>query len=221
MHRCISVVIVTCRQQYYNALCDPQVFLTVYALYAQSLAASPVYQEDDHYDHHEHHHGPPPATSYATISTTHVKVQHPPAKYATPYKHEYLSQPQVAYKYISLPSAVALQQSGKFEEPSTSGYKYLAASPTYKYVQPPAVTTEPEAAEEPTNSLKYALKYEQNSFKQEQQQQLQQQDYEQPAVQYKYIAVPSYKYVQQVATEPEYGQQQQHAVSYDYTEDKQ
>ncbi|KAE9532694.1 hypothetical protein AGLY_009775 [Aphis glycines] len=213
------------------------VFLAVYALCAQSSSASPVYQEDDgHYDGHihEHHHGPPPATSYATISTTHVKVQHPqaaPTKYATPYKQEYLTQPQVAYKYISLPSAVALQQSGKFEEPSTSGYKYLAASPTYKYVQPPAVTTEPEAAEEPTNSLKYALKYEQNSFKQEQeqqqqlQQQFQQQEYEQPAVQYKYIAVPSYKYVQQVAAEPEYGQhhqqQQQVASSYDYTDDKQ
>lgn len=133
----------------------------------------------------------------------------------------------MTYKYISLPSAVALQQSSKFEEPSTSGYKYLAASPTYKYVQPPAVTTEPEAAEEPTNSLKYALKYEQNSFKQEQeQQQFQQQEYEQPAVQYKYIAVPSYKYVQQVPAEPEYGQhhqqqQQQVAVSYDYTDEKQ
>ncbi|XP_025197079.1 vacuolar protein-sorting-associated protein 36-like isoform X2 [Melanaphis sacchari] len=206
------------------------VFLAACVLYARSSAASPVYQEDDHFDGHlhEHHHGPPPATSYATISTTHVKVQHPPAaptKYATPYK-EYLTQPQVAYKYISLPSPVALQQSGKFEEPSTPGYKYLAASPTYKYVQPPAVTTEPEAAEEPTNSLKYALKYEQNSFKQEQeQQQFQQQEYEQPTIQYKYIAVPSYKYVQQVAAEPEYGQhhqqQQQVASSYDYTDDKQ
>lgn len=208
------------------------VFLAVYALYAQSSAAYPVYQEDDHYDGHDHghHHGLPPATSYATISTTHVNVQHPqaaPTKYATPYKHEYLTQPQMAYKYISLPSAIALQQPlGKLEEPSTSGYKYLAASPTYKYVQPPAVTTEPEAAEEPTNSLKYALKYEQNSFKQEQeqqqqlQQQFQQQEYEQPAVQYKYIAVPSYKYVQQVPAEPEYGQQQA-AVSYDYTDDKQ
>ncbi|KAL5244164.1 hypothetical protein ACI65C_011574 [Semiaphis heraclei] len=208
-------------------------FLVVFTLYAQLSTASPVYQEDDHYD--GHHHGPPPATSYATISTTHVKVQHPqaaPTKYVTPYKHEYIAQPQMTYKYISLPSAVALQQSGKFEEPSTSGYKYLAASPTYKYVQPPAVTTEPEAAEEPTNSLKYALKYEQNSFKQEQeqqqqlQQQFQQQEYEQPAVQYKYIAVPSYKYVQQVPAEPEYGQhhqqqQQQVAVSYDYTDDKQ
>lgn len=128
----------------------------------------------------------------------------------------------MTYKYVSLPSAVALPQSGKFEEPSTTGYKYLAASPTYKYVQPPTVTTEPEAAEEPTNSLKYALKFEQNSFKQEQQQQQQQQEYEQPAVQYKYIAVPSYKYLQQ-ATAPEYGHHQlpAAAVSYDYTDDKQ
>lgn len=139
-------------------------------------------------------------------------------------QYEYLTQPQMAYKYVSLPSPVGLQLSGsggggvvggagKYEQPSTPGYKYLAASPTYKYVQPPAVTTEPEAAEVPTNSLKYALKYEQNSFKQEQQQLLRQQqqqleqDYEQPAVQYKYVAVPSYKYVQQVP------------ASYDYTDD--
>lgn len=129
-----------------------------------------------------------------------------------PWQYEYLSQPQVAYKYISLPSAVALQQAaGKYEEPSTPGYKYLAASPTYKYVQPPAVTTEPEAAEVPTNSLKFALKYEQNSFKQQQLQeaaaaQQAAAEYEQPAVQYKYVAVPAYKYVQQV---PEYGDHQQ------------
>lgn len=135
----------------------------------------------------------------------------------------------------------ALQPGGKYDEPSTPGYKYLAASPTYKYVQPPAVTTEPEAAEVPTNALKYAFRYEQNAFKQEQQlaqqQQQQQQDdeqqYEQPAVQYKYIAVPSYKYVQQAAAAPEYGQLLQlsqaaaaghapaAAASYDYTDDKQ
>lgn len=132
-------------------------------------------------------------------------------------QYEYLTQPQMAYKYISLPSSIVLQQHAgdNYKEPSTPGYKYLAASPTYKYVQPPVVTTEPEVAEEPTNSLKYALKYEQNTFKQEQLQQQQQheqeQEYENPAVQYKYIAVPSYKYVQQVPG----------AASYDYTDEKQ
>lgn len=139
---------------------------------------------------------------------------------------------------MSLPSSAvqAALQPGKYDEPSKPSYKYLAASPTYKYVQPPAVTTEPEAAEVPTNALKYAFKYEQNAFKQEQQQlrlqqqqqqqlQQQQQDYEQPAVQYKYVAVPSYKFVQQAAAE--YGHQlaapQQPAPvsSYDYTDDKQ
>lgn len=139
----------------------------------------------------------------------------------SPKQYEYLTQPQVAYKYISLPSAVALQQAaGKYEEPSTPGYKYLAASPTYKYVQPPAVTTEPEAAEVPTNSLKFALKYEQNSFKQQQLQDAaaaqEVAEYEQPAVQYKYVAVPAYKYVQQV---PEYDDHQQ--VSHaDFGDDK-
>lgn len=73
---------------------DPQVFLIV-ALYARASAALPpsVYHQVDHdYDEpaqHHRHHVPPPATSYATISTTHVKVQHPPAspaKYSTPYK---------------------------------------------------------------------------------------------------------------------------------------
>lgn len=132
-------------------------------------------------------------------------------------QYEYLTQPQMTYKYISLPSSIALQQHAgvKYEEPSTPSYKYLAASPTYKYVQPPAVTTEPEAAEEPTNPLKYAFKHQQNSFKQEQLQQQQQheqeQEYEHPGVQYKYIAVPSYKYVQQAPA----------AASYDYTDDKQ
>lgn len=68
----------------------PQVILAV-ALCAWSCTALPVYHED-HYEGeqiHEHHHGLPPATSYATISTTHVKVQHPAesqTKYATPYK---------------------------------------------------------------------------------------------------------------------------------------
>jgi len=129
-------------------------------------------------------------------------------------------QPRTAYKYISLSEALALQQQanggggGKYEEPSTPGYKYLAASPTYKYVQPPAVTTEPEAAEEPTNSLKYALKYEQNP----------QHEHEQPAVRYKYVAVPSYEYAQQQqAAVPEYGQHrhrlQAAASSYDFGDD--
>lgn len=57
-------------------------------MYARSSVAWPVYQEE-HYEGQHEHHGLPPATSYATISTTHVKVQHPPAapsKYATPYK---------------------------------------------------------------------------------------------------------------------------------------
>jgi len=114
----------------------------------------------------------------------------------------------MTYKYVSLPSAVS-----KYEEPSTPGYKYLAASPTYKYVQPPAVTTEPEAAEEPTNALKYAFKYEQNAFKQQQQQ-----EYEQPAVRYKYVAVPSYEYARRAS---EYEQQQRLAggASYDYADD--
>lgn len=154
-------------------------------------------------------------------------------------QYEYLTQPQMVYKYISLPS---LPAAAKYEGPSTPSYKYLAASPTYKYVQPPAVTTEPEAAEEPTNSLKYAFKYEQNAFDKEQrqlqlhQQQQQQQlhaaaaAYEQPtAVQYKYVAVPSYRYVQQVAP-AEYEQQVSSAAaaagsaatSYDYgSDDKQ
>lgn len=124
---------------------------------------------------------------------------------------------------MSVPAAVSLQHAGgednvKYEEPSTPNYKYLAASPTYKYVQPPAVTTEPEAAEEPTNSLKYALKYERNAYRQEQDQQ---QEYEQqPAVRYKYVAVPTYKYVPQAV--PEYGQHQlAAAASYDYADDKQ
>lgn len=139
-------------------------------------------------------------------------------------QYEYLQQPQMAYKYVSLPSVLSLQQAsaGKYEQPSTPGYKYLAASPTYKYVQPPTVTTEPEAAEEPTNTLKHAFKYEQNRFKQEQLQQ--QEDYEQPAVQYKYVAVPSYKFAQQAtAVDPEYNGQQHHAlqVSYDYGDEKQ
>ncbi|VVC39606.1 Hypothetical protein CINCED_3A021306 [Cinara cedri] len=203
------------------------VFLAV-VLYARVSSAFPgIYEEvDEQFEGHHHGHHLPPATSYATISTTHVKVQHPqaaaaPPKYATPYKYEYLAQPQVAYKYISLPSSVALQQAaGKYEEPSTPGYKYLAASPTYKYVQPPAVTTEPEAAEEPTNSLKFALKYEQNSFKQQQLQDAaaaqQAAEYEQPAIQYKYVAVPTYKYVQQA---PEYDDRQQ--VSHaEYADDK-
>lgn len=128
-------------------------------------------------------------------------------------QYEYLMRPQMTYKYVSLPSAVVLQQQsggGKYEEPSTPGYKYLAASPTYKYVQPPAVTTEPEAAEEPTNTLKYAFKYEQNAFKQQQQQQ--RELYEQPVVRYKYVAVPSYEYAQ-------HQQQLAGGASYDYTDD--
>lgn len=144
-------------------------------------------------------------------------------------QYEYLTQPQIAYKYISIPSSAAIVTlpAGKSEaqqpQPSVMGFKYLAASPTYKYVQPPAVTTEPEAAEEPTNPLKFAFKYQQNAFKQEQQleqQQDEQADFnEQPAVQYKYIAVPAYKYVQQQAA-PEYGQLQA-AATYDYGDDKQ
>lgn len=141
-------------------------------------------------------------------------------------QYEYVQQPQMAYKYVSLPSILSLQPqvpAVKYEQqPSTPGYKYLAASPVYKYVQPPTVTTEPEAAEEPTNSLKYALKYEQNTFKQEQ---LRQDDYEQPAVQYKYVAVPSYKYVQHVAAaataDPEYGGQHRLQATYDYADEKQ
>lgn len=78
-----------------NTFCDdPQVFMVVVAVHASATAASPVYHEehyDGHHDDGHHHlsHGPPPATSYATISTTHVKVQHPPAappKHVSPYK---------------------------------------------------------------------------------------------------------------------------------------
>ncbi|XP_050431998.1 uncharacterized protein LOC126840363 [Adelges cooleyi] len=157
---------------------------------ATTMALPPSYP-GDLYEHHA------PATSYATISTTHVKVQHPPAapaKYESPYKYEYLTKPlQPEYKYISLPASA---YSGKFEETNaTPNYKYLAASPTYKYVQPPAVSSEPEDEEEDqATALKYAYKYE-NLYKDQLPK-----AYEQPAVQYKYIAVPSYKYV----SEPKY-----------------
>lgn len=59
-----------------NIVCDQQVFLTV-GLYVRASMAVPVYHEDYDYSGHGHH-ALPPATSYATISTTHVKVQHPP-----------------------------------------------------------------------------------------------------------------------------------------------
>lgn len=63
-----------------DIVCGQQVLLAV-GLYARASVALPVYHEDYDYDgHHGHgHHAPPPATSYATVSTTHVKVQHPPA----------------------------------------------------------------------------------------------------------------------------------------------
>ncbi|XP_050538393.1 uncharacterized protein LOC126903886 [Daktulosphaira vitifoliae] len=170
------------------------------------IYALPPSYSAGHYDHYA------PATSYATISTTHVKVHHPPAtpqKYETPYKYEYLDKPliQPEYKYISLPAAPAF--AGKLEDAnSTPGYKYLAASPTYKYVQPPAVNSEPEEEEDgQTEALKYAYKYE-NLYKEP----LQKipQTYEQPAVQYKYITVPSYKYIQQQQPEYDFGTEDKH-----------
>lgn len=71
--------------------CDQKVILAT-ALCVLASEALPVFQEEyGGYDGHQHeHHAPPPATSYATISTTHVKVQHPPASYpkyaSSPYK---------------------------------------------------------------------------------------------------------------------------------------
>lgn len=108
-----------------DIVCDQQVLLAV-GLYARASVALPVYHEDFDYDGHHGHHGHhalPPATSYATISTTHVKVQHPPAappKYSTAVAAPYKVSETVTATVFGRAHSTYLKRAGKTKrEPDT------------------------------------------------------------------------------------------------------